>query len=89
MVRAAVERLAVHGHTVAGEHRGPGGLASEAVVKTADGFAIEMTVEVTRGGKVVLHAGELTEPVDNTLGAVRAFVDLLAQAPAAASGSIE
>ena len=89
MVRAAVARLAEHGYTVDGLEPGPGGLAGEAVVETGDGFAVELTVEITRGGVVLLHAGELIESVDGTLGAVRVFVGLLAQAQAAAGSNNE
>jgi hypothetical protein len=88
MVRAAIERLAEHDYEVddSSEPARVGNLAAEAVVETEDGFAVELTVEVTRQGYVRLRAGEVSQPVEGTLGAVRTFVGLLAQAHAAATG---
>ena len=47
-------------------------------------MAVELTVEVTGNGDVLLHAGEHIERAAGTLGAVQAFTGLLAQAQAAA-----
>jgi hypothetical protein len=86
MVDAAIARLAAHGYTVpgAGDALPKDTLSAAAIVETPDGFAVELTVEVARDGLVRMHAGDLSEPADGTLGAVRAFVHLLAQADAAA-----
>jgi hypothetical protein len=86
-VQAAISRLDDYGYTVLA---GPSGAGTEAlamaVVRTESGIAVELTVEMTTDGHVLLHAGEHTERADGTLAAVRAFVGLLAQAEAAAQG---
>jgi hypothetical protein len=86
MVGAAVERLAEHGSVVQGATQSPDSLATAAVAETPGGFAVELTVEVTRDGAVLLHADGYTATADGTLSAVNTFVRLLAQAEAAASG---
>lgn len=90
VVEAALQRLEEHGLLTAGQPSAPAtprGLNAEAVVATADGFAVELTVEVTREGAVILHAGSHTETVRGSLQAVSAFVALLADAHAAAAAA--
>lgn len=90
VVEAAVERLVDHDFLTPTQQPAPAsprGLSAEAVVATADGFAVELTVEITRAGAVVIHAGTHTETVQGTLEAVRTFVGLLADAEAAASAA--
>jgi len=84
VVRAARDRLATHDYQVAtGQPAKPAGLAN-ALMATDAGMAVDLTVEVTREGDVLLHAGDYTERADGALGAVQAFTGLLAQAQAAA-----
>jgi hypothetical protein len=86
VVQAARDRLAANGYRlVAGAPTKPAGL-SNALLSTDDGMAVDLTVEVTRDGDVLLHAGEYTKRAEGTLGAVSAFAGLLAQAEAAAVG---
>jgi len=86
VVRAARDRLAAHGYQVAtAAPAEPAGLTS-ALMATGAGMAVDLTVEVTRDGDVLLHAGDYTERADGTLGAVSKFAGLLAQAEAAVIG---
>lgn len=85
-VQAAIDCLADHGYTVTAGQAASAETLAAAVVRTEDGVAVELSVEVTTGGDVLMHAGEYTERADSPLAAVRAFVGLLAQAEAAASG---
>jgi hypothetical protein len=89
LVRAAEQRLAEHGYTVAAGSGGEphGGLGGEAIAETPDGFSVEVTVEVGRDGAVTVTSGEVTERVNGVLGAVSTFTGLLAQAHAAATGA--
>jgi hypothetical protein len=87
-VQAAIDRLTGHGYTAASGSPSPiaDTLSTAAIVRTESGVAVELTVEVTTDGDVLLHAGEYTERVTSTLAATRAFVGLLAQVEAAARG---
>src|SRR4051812_21154477 len=78
VVRAAEERLTARGYPLGDRDlRAPADpLAAAAIVETPDGFAVELSVEVTRDGAVRLLAGEASEAADGTLGAVRTFVGL-------------
>ena len=71
-MRAAIDRLGDHGYAVAaGEPTAGAGTRSTAVVRTEDGVAVELTVEVTTAGALLLHAGAYTERADSTLAALR------------------
>ena|SRR5579862_4745413 len=86
-VQAAISRLGDHGYSVEpGPSSAGAGNLSMAVVRTEDGAAVELTVEITTNGDILLHAGEYTERADGTLAAIRAFVGLVAQAEAAVHG---
>jgi hypothetical protein len=85
VVQAARDRLAAHGYQVApGKPQKPASLTN-ALMATDAGMAVDLTVEVTRDGDVLLHAGEHTERAEGTLGAVQVFTSLLSQAEAAAT----
>lgn len=87
-VQAAIDRLSEYGFSWDGEQPTAGASESlaAALIRTENGVAVELTVELTTDGDVVLHAGDYTQLADGTLAAVRAFVGLLAQAEAAARG---
>jgi hypothetical protein len=86
-IQAAVDRLAEYGYSTGGQPSASGtdSLAS-ALVRTEDGVAVELVVELTADGDVFLHTDDRTVRADGTLAAVSAFVGLLAQAEAAVEG---
>jgi hypothetical protein len=84
-VQAAVNRLNDYGYRIR-PSKDVTETLSTAVVHTESGVAVDLTVEITTDGDVLMHAGDYTERADGTLAAVRAFVGLLAQAEAAAHG---
>lgn len=86
VIEAARERLEAHGFEVSpGQEPAPKGLQG-ALMATGNGMAVELTVEVTGEGDVLLHASEHTELADSTLDATSKFLGLLSQAEAAARG---
>lgn len=91
MIDAAGARLQQHGFSVGNPPFASVSdrLTTASVIETTDGFAVELTVEISRTGQVVLRAGDgdVTQPADGVLGAVRAFAGLLAQAEAAAEAA--
>ena len=87
LVEAACEHLADHGYLE--RTRTPArtaGLAGAAIVPTAEGFAVDVRVEVSRDGRARLIAGEVTESVESALSALRIYTGLLTDTDTAARG---